>query len=52
MPPRKLPLWSRRWSSCREDECVEVTPRNVRLRKVVLDQTVRGRTRARSKRQA
>ena len=36
---------------CREDECVEVTPATVRLRKVVLDQNERGRTRARSKRQ-
>jgi GTP-binding protein TypA/BipA len=36
---------------CREDECVEVTPATVRLRKVVLDAQVRGRTRARSKRQ-
>jgi GTP-binding protein TypA/BipA len=35
---------------CREDECVEVTPAHVRLRKVVLDQTQRGRTRARAKR--
>jgi len=30
-----------------EDECVEVTPSAVRLRKVVLDQAVRGRLRAR-----
>ena len=37
---------------CREDECVEVTPATVRLRKVVLDQNERGRTRARSKRQS
>ncbi|MBA2725151.1 MAG: translational GTPase TypA [Actinobacteria bacterium] len=28
----------------REDECVEVTPKTVRIRKVVLDQTQRGRT--------
>jgi GTP-binding protein len=28
-----------------EDECVEVTPTNVRLRKVVLDQSTRGRIR-------
>ena len=32
-----------------EDECVEVTPRSVRLRKVVLDQTERGRTAKRAK---
>jgi GTP-binding protein TypA/BipA len=35
---------------CREDECVEVTPATVRLRKVVLDQTQREKERARSKR--
>ncbi|HVA21981.1 MAG TPA: translational GTPase TypA [Candidatus Micrarchaeia archaeon] len=35
-----------------EDECVEVTPRAVRLRKVVLDQQVRGRQRGRSRRDA
>ena len=29
----------------RDDECVEVTPASVRLRKVVLDQTARGRSR-------
>jgi GTP-binding protein len=35
---------------CREDECVEVTPAAVRLRKVVLDATERARTTARRKR--
>ena len=35
---------------CREDECVEVTPATVRLRKVVLDQTSREKTRSRAKR--
>ena len=30
-----------------EDECVEVTPTTVRLRKVVLDGAIRGRTRSR-----
>ena len=35
----------------REDECVEVTPDNVRIRKVVLDQTQRGRAASRAKRQ-
>ena len=34
---------------CREDECVEVTPATVRLRKVVLDQTQREKTRSRAK---
>ncbi len=33
-----------------EDECVEVTPRAVRLRKVVLDQATRGRLRSRARR--
>jgi GTP-binding protein len=32
-----------------EDECVEVTPKVVRLRKVVLDQAVRGRARSRAR---
>ncbi len=32
---------------CREDECVEVTPATVRMRKVVLDATARARSRAR-----
>jgi len=32
-----------------EDECVEVTPGSVRLRKVVLDQQIRGRTRSRAR---
>jgi GTP-binding protein len=32
-----------------DDECVEVTPLNIRLRKVVLDQSVRGRARANAK---
>jgi GTP-binding protein len=33
----------------RDDECVEVTPNAVRLRKVVLDQAVRGRSRSRAR---
>jgi len=33
-----------------EDECVEVSPHSVRLRKVVLDQAVRGRQHSRSRR--
>src|SRR5207244_4302000 len=32
-----------------EDECVEVTPASVRLRKATLDQTVRGRAAKRAK---
>jgi GTP-binding protein len=35
-----------------EDECVEVTPHTVRLRKVVLDQATRGRQRSRERRDA
>ena len=34
----------------REDECVEVTPASVRLRKVILDQTERGRRASHAKR--
>jgi GTP-binding protein len=34
----------------REDECVEVTPASVRLRKVILDSTERGRKAAQAKR--
>ncbi len=34
---------------CREDECIEVTPATVRLRKVVLDRTEREKTRGRAK---
>jgi GTP-binding protein len=34
---------------CREDECVEVTPAVVRIRKVVLDQNERGRLTSRAK---
>ena len=34
----------------REDECVEVTPKAVRLRKLILDQSVRGRLRSNAKR--
>jgi GTP-binding protein TypA/BipA len=33
---------------CREDECVEVTPATVRIRKVILDATERGRQRGRA----
>src|ERR1700728_2045379 len=35
-----------------DDECVEVTPQTVRLRKVVLDQATRGRQRSRDRRGA
>ena len=32
-----------------DDECVEVTPKSVRLRKVILDAAIRGRQRSRSR---
>jgi GTP-binding protein len=50
IPPRKLSL-EQALEFCREDECVEVTPAAVRLRKVTLDQTIRGREAARRKHQ-
>src|SRR4051794_16134164 len=42
IPPRKLSL-EQALEFCREDECVEVTPTNVRLRKVALDHKERER---------
>ncbi|WP_018655778.1 translational GTPase TypA [Actinomadura flavalba] len=48
-PPKILSL-EEALEFCREDECVEVTPAAVRIRKVVLDSKERERTRARSKR--
>ena len=36
---------------CREDECMEVTPATVRIRKVNLDQVERGRAASRAKKQ-
>ncbi|MDA1010026.1 MAG: translational GTPase TypA, partial [Chloroflexi bacterium] len=41
-PPRVLSL-EQSLEMLREDECLEVTPKTVRLRKVVLDQNQRGR---------
>lgn len=49
VPPRRLSL-EQALEFCREDECVEVTPEHVRIRKVVLDQKERGRTAANKKR--
>jgi GTP-binding protein len=48
IPPRRLSL-EQALEFCREDECVEVTPVAVRIRKVQLDQTVRARETARRK---
>ncbi|MBQ1084077.1 MULTISPECIES: translational GTPase TypA [unclassified Nocardiopsis] len=50
VPPRRLSL-EQALEFCREDECVEVTPENVRIRKVILDQKERGRITANRKRQ-
>jgi GTP-binding protein len=49
VPPRHLTL-EESLEFAREDECVEVTPEKVRIRKVVLDQTERARQFARAKR--
>ncbi|HOF36325.1 MAG TPA: translational GTPase TypA [Dermatophilaceae bacterium] len=48
VPARKLSL-EQSLEFCREDECVEVTPDAVRIRKVVLDQVERGRTASRAR---
>ena len=48
-PPRKLSL-EQSLEFCREDECVEVTPEQVRIRKVVLDQNERAKAAARARR--
>jgi GTP-binding protein len=48
IPPRKLSL-EQALEFCREDECVEVTPVAVRIRKLVLPQQERARTAARAK---
>jgi GTP-binding protein len=49
IPPRLLNL-EQALEFCREDECVEVTPKHVRVRKVILDQNERGRATSRTKR--
>ncbi|MCA1481837.1 translational GTPase TypA, partial [Bradyrhizobium sp. NBAIM08] len=49
IPPKKLSL-EQCLEFCREDECVEVTPTMVRIRKVVLDAGQRGRSAARARR--
>jgi GTP-binding protein len=49
VPPRKLSL-EQSLEFCRDDECIEVTPETVRIRKVVLDQKERGRAASRAKR--
>lgn len=49
VPARKLSL-EQSLEFCRDDECIEVTPETVRIRKVVLDAKERGRTASRAKR--
>src|SRR5687768_10792209 len=51
IPPRKLSL-EQSLEFCREDECVEVTPHSVRIRKVVLDQNARAKSASRARRNA
>ncbi|THA60782.1 translational GTPase TypA [Streptomyces sp. A0958] len=48
VPARKLSL-EQSLEFCRDDECIEVTPETVRIRKVVLDQKERGRAASRAK---
>jgi GTP-binding protein len=48
VPPRRLSL-EQCLEFCREDECVEVTPHTVRIRKVVLDQNERAKMAARAR---
>jgi GTP-binding protein len=48
VPPRRLSL-EQCLEFCREDECVEVTPQSVRIRKVVLDQNERAKAAARAR---
>jgi GTP-binding protein len=48
IPPRTLSL-EQALELIAEDECVEVTPTSVRLRKVILDQTIRARSAKRAK---
>ncbi len=48
IPPRLLSL-EQALELIAEDECVEVTPSNVRLRKIIVDQTERGRAAKRAK---
>jgi GTP-binding protein len=48
VPPKHLNL-EQALEFCREDECVEVTPATVRIRKVIFDQNERGRLTSRAK---
>ncbi len=48
VPPRLLNL-EQALEFCREDECIEVTPKHVRIRKTMLDQNERARNVGRNK---
>ena len=48
MPPRSLSL-EQALEFCADDECVEVTPKAARIRKVVLAATDRAKPRSRNK---
>jgi GTP-binding protein len=48
IPPKKLSL-EQCLEFCRDDECVEVTPDSVRIRKVILDAGERNRTASRAR---
>ncbi len=48
IPPRKLSL-EQCLEFCREDECVEVTPDTVRIRKLILDQNDRAKIASRAR---
>ena len=48
IPPKLLNM-EQALEFCREDECVEVTPKQVRVRKVILDQNERARSASRTK---
>jgi GTP-binding protein len=49
IPPRQMSL-EQALEFIRDDECVEVTPTSVRMRKATLDQMLRGRRTAQAKR--
>ena len=51
IPPRRLSL-EQSLEFCRDDECCEVTPDSVRIRKVVLSATDRARTASRARSEA
>ena len=48
IPPKKLSL-EQCLEFCREDECVEITPEMIRIRKVVLDQNERAKMASRAR---